>query len=258
MWSDAHILPHDALCDDTQARAIMERVNNRDDGDSMISSEKMTLIDKNGNQRVRKLKSFSKDFDMTTRRILFFIEPADVYNTAFLTFDYEQAQKDDDQWLYLPALKKVRRIASSDKSSSFMGSDFSYGDMTKPELTKFDFKLIREEVVDEKLCWLIECKPRSQEVIDEYGYSKSIVLVRKDNHVILRSVFWLKKSKKVKYMQVKKLEQIDGIWTPMEIHMTTRNASHVEHKTILHRVTVKYNQQIDQNLFTTRKMEMGI
>jgi hypothetical protein len=152
----------------------------------------------------------------------------------------------------------VRRIASSDKSSSFMGSDFTYGDMTKPELEKFDFKLIRDEAVDGNLCWLIECKPRSPEVIDEYGYSKSIVLVRKDNHVILRSVFWLKKSKKIKYMHVKKLTEIDGIWTPMEIHMTTRNASHVEHKTILHRVAVTYNQQIDQNLFTTRKMEMGI
>jgi hypothetical protein len=236
----------------------MERVNNREDGDTMISSEKMTLIDKNGKQRIRKLKSFSKDFGEETRRILFFIEPADVYNTAFLTYDYEQGEKEDDQWLYLPALKKVRRIASSDKSSSFMGSDFSYGDLTKPELDKFDFKLIREETVDAKACWLIECKPRSQEIIDEYGYSKSIVLVRQDNHVILRSVFWLKKSKKVKYMQVKKLEQIDGIWTPLEIHMTTRNASQVEHKTILQLLTVKYNQKIDQNLFTTRKMEMGI
>jgi hypothetical protein len=258
VWSDAHFLPHCAFSEDTQARAIMERVNNREDGDSMVSSEKMTLIDKNGKQRVRKLKSFSKDLDRATRRIIFFTEPADVYNTAFLTFDYDQEEKEDDQWLYLPALKKVRRIASSDKSSSFMGSDFTYGDMTKPELAKFDFKLIRQEVVDGYSCWLIECRSRTPKVIDEYGYIKSIVLVRIDNYVILRSVFWLKKSKKVKYMHVKKLARIDDIWTPMEIHMTTRNASHVEHKTILRRFTVKYNQPIDRNLFTTRKMEMGL
>jgi hypothetical protein len=257
-WAEAHFLPHCALSDDAKARAIMERVNNREDGDSMVSSEKMTLIDKSGKQRVRKLKSFSKDFDQATRRIIFFIEPADVYNTAFLTFDYDQAEKEDDQWLYLPALKKVRRIASSDKSSSFMGSDFTYGDMTKPELAKFDFKLIRQEVVNGKPCWLIECNPRSPKVIDEYGYSKSIVLVQKDIHVVLRSVFWLKRSKKVKYMHVKKLTQIDGIWTPMEIHMTTRSASHVEHKTVLRRIAVQYNQQLDQHLFTTRKMEMGM
>jgi hypothetical protein len=139
-----------------------------------------------------------------------------------------------------------------------MGSDFTYGDMTKPELAKFDFKLIREEVVDGNPCWLIECNPRSPKVVDEYGYSKSIVMVRKDNHVILRSVFWLKKTKQVKYMQVKKLIQIDGIWTVMEVHMTTRNGSHVEHRTILRRVSVKYNQPLDQNMFTTRKMEMGL
>jgi hypothetical protein len=258
VWLDAHFLPLDAFSDDPKAREIMERVNDREDGDSRISNERMTLIDKNGKQRVRQLKSFAKDFDAVTRQILFFIEPADVYNTAFLTFDYDTDGKEDDQWLYLPALKKVRRIASSDKGSSFMGSDFTYGDMTRPELTKFDFKLIREEVVDDKPCWLIECKPRSQKIIDEYGYTKSIVLVRQDNHVVIRSVSWLKEPKKVKYMQVKKLTQIDDIWTIMEVHMTTRNASQVEHKTILHRDTVKYNQAVDKDLFTTRKMEMGL
>jgi hypothetical protein len=258
VWSDVHFLPQDAFSDDARARAIMERVNDRDDGESRIASEKMTLIDKNGNQRVRQIKSFSKDFDEITRRILFFIEPADVYNTAFLTFDYDQDDKEDDQWLYLPALKKVRRIASSDKSSSFMGSDFTYGDMTRPELSKFDFKLVREEAVDDKPCWLIECLPRSQKIIDEYGFSKSIVLVRQDNHVVIRSVFWMKDPKKVKYMQVKKLTQIDGIWTVMEVHMTTRNASQVEHKTVLEQVAIKYNQPVDQDLFTTRKMEMGL
>jgi hypothetical protein len=258
VWLDAQFLPYDAFSDDAQARAIMERVNDREDGDSRISNEKMTLIDKNGKQRVRQLKSFSKDFDEVTRQILFFIEPADVYNTGFLTYDYDTDGKEDDQWLYLPALKKVRRIASSDKGSSFMGSDFTYGDMTRPELSKFDFTLIREEVVDDKPCWLIECKPRSQKIIDEYGYTKSIVLVRKDNHVVIRSVSWLKEPKKVKYMQVKKLTQIDDIWTVMEVHMTTRKASQVEHKTILRRLTVEYNQAIDQDLFTTRKMEMGL
>ena len=110
--------------DDAKAREIMEKVDARDDGDNGTSEMEMTLIDKNNKKRVRKIRSFTKDFGEDTYRIMFFLHPADVKDTGFLTYDYDDYNKDDDQWLYLPALKKTKRIASDDKTSAFMDRIF--------------------------------------------------------------------------------------------------------------------------------------
>lgn len=119
---------------DNKARDIMEKVDARDDGASMASTMQMTLIDKNGKQRIRQMRTYSKDIDANTEhKTIFFLSPSDVKNTAFLTYDYSDDDKDDDQWMYLPALKKTKRIPASDKDSAFMGSDFSYADMTDKE-----------------------------------------------------------------------------------------------------------------------------
>jgi len=130
----ATLLSTPSMADDANARAIMEKVDARDDGKTLEQDMLMVLIDKNGKERTRDLKSYSKDFGADEHKTLFFKSPSDVKNTAFLTYDYDDASKDDDQWLYLPALKKVKRIPSADKSSSFMGSDFSYFDMTDRDL----------------------------------------------------------------------------------------------------------------------------
>ena len=117
------------------AREIMQAVEDREDGDNRVADMSMVLIDKNGDTRTRAIRSFDKDKGEDNQRIMFFLSPADVKDTAFLTYDYDEYEKDDDQWLYLPALRKSKRIASSDKSGSFMGSDFSYSDMTRKTST---------------------------------------------------------------------------------------------------------------------------
>ncbi len=175
-----------ARADDPKARAIMERVDARDDGDNQTSTLQMILIDKNQKQRVRELRSFSKDKGEDTWSMMFFLAPADVEDTGFLTYDYDEAKRDDDQWLYLPALKKTKRIASSDKSGSFMGSDFSYADMTERPLAYYDFKLLQEAEVDGQPVWVIESVPNNDEELDETGYTKSILFIRKDNDVMIR------------------------------------------------------------------------
>lgn len=247
-----------AYADDPKAREIMEKVDARDDGDNQVSVMEMILIDKRGNERVRKIQSMTKDFGKDTHRIMFFQQPADVKNTGFLTYDYDEADKDDDQWLYLPALRKSKRIATSDKSGSFMGSDFSYSDMTDRNLEDYDFTLKKEMQVDGHDVWLIESVPRTQDVIDETGYSKSLAFVRKDNYVVIRAVNWLDKGNKLKYMEITDLQQIDGIWTAKEMQMTTKKGKTTLHKTILRFSDIKYNQSIDDNIFTVRRLEKGL
>jgi len=239
-------------------RAVMELVDARDDGDNATQSMEMILIDKNGNTRERTIRSFSRDVGEDTHSIMFFESPADVKDTGFLTYDYDDDAADDDQWLYLPALKKTKRIASSDKSGSFMGSDFSYADMTDRKLDRYDYRIMESTDVDGVPVWQIESIPNDEDEIEETGYTKSIVFVRKDNFVVIRSVNWVEKGGRLKYFDVKKLEQVDGIWVPTEMHMTTKKGRATLHKTVLKAHDVRFNQELDEDLFTVRQLEKGL
>jgi len=164
--------------------------------------------------------------------------------------------------MYLPALKKTKRIPASDKDAAFMGSDFSYADMTDKELDDYTFKLVKESVVKRKggneAVWLIESTPISQAVIDETGYIKSILYIRKDNYVLTRAKFYLKKAKRIKYMDVRKLTQIDGIWVAMQTSMTSKQGKKTLHKTILTNSDVEINTYIDDDMFSIRAIEKGL
>jgi hypothetical protein len=247
-----------AAADDPEARAIMEKVDARDDGDNQTSDMEMILIDKNKKQRIRKIASFSKDKGEDTLKLMFFLEPADVKDTAFLTYDYDDSDKDDDQWLYLPALRKTKRIASSNKSGSFMGSDLNYSDMTDRNLDDYDFTLKKEMDVNGVKTWLIESIPRSKKVIKETGYKKSLLFVRQDNYFVIRGVNWVRDGGYLKYMDVKTLEQIDGIWIATELHVTKKKGKKFVHKTVLKLNNVKFNQKLDYEMFTVRRMEKGL
>jgi hypothetical protein len=252
------LLGADSRADSPAARQIMQAVDDRDDGDNGISDLEMILIDKRGNERIRRIRSFSKDFGEDEYQLLFFLSPADVKDTGFLTYDYDDEARDDDQWLYLPALRKTKRIATGDKSGSFMGSDFSYADLTERPLDYYDYEILEESEVRGVPVWVIEAIPRTQEEIDETGYTKSVSFVRKDNYVVIRSKSWLKKGRRNKYFDVKKLEQIDGIWVATEMHMTTKKGKKTLHRTVLKNSNVKFNQDLEEDLFSTRRLEKGL
>lgn len=247
-----------AHADDPKARRIMEKVDAVDDGDNGVYDMEMILISKRGKRRVRKIRTFSKDKGADTFRIMFFQHPADVKDTGFLTYDYDDPQKDDDQWLYLPALRKTKRIASRDKSNSFMGSDLNYSDMTSRNLEDYDFTLVKEIEVRGAKAWLIESIPRDDAVIEETGYKKSLLFVRQDNYFVIRAINWEKDGGYLKYMDIKKLELIDGIWVATERHVTKKRAKQMVHKTILRLSNVRFNQGLSLDMFSVRRLEKGL
>jgi hypothetical protein len=240
------------------AREIVQRAKDRDEGNPSIVDVEMTLIDKSGKKRLRKIRAFGMDRGEDELQLLFFLSPPDLEDTGFLTYDYDESGKDDDQWLYLPALKKTKRIASNDRSGSFMGSDFSYADLTSRDLDEYDYTLMKETDVGGVRVWQIESVPRTKQEINETGYTKSILFVRQDNYVVIRSVGWLKRGGRLKYMEIKALEQIDGIWIGTEIHMTTKKAGKTLHKTILRNSNIRFHQEIDEDFFTVRQLEKGL
>lgn len=248
-----------ALCaaDDPRARAIMERVDGRDDGDNRVCDMQMRLIDRSGGERLRRLRSYSRDRGRDTLELMFFLYPAEVERAGFLTWDYRDAGRDDDQWLFLPALRKTKRIASADKSGSFMGSDFSYTDLTRPALDDYDYTLEQEMEVRGYKVWVIRAVPRTREVVERTGYEKYLLLVRQDNLVVVRSVAWIAGSGDLKYMDVKKLERIDGIWVATEIDMATRRGRETRHRTVLTLSDVRFDQPLTEDFFSVRQLEKG-
>ncbi len=246
--------------DDPAARALMQKVEDRREGDHRTADMEMILIDKRGKQRLRKIRSFRMDKGVDTYSLMFFQHPADVKDTGFLTYDYDESDRDDDQWLYLPALHKTKRIATSDKSGSFMGSDLNYSDMTSRDLEDYDYTFYKEKqkVIDGHKVWVIQTTPRSKSVIKETGYTKGILFVRQDNHVVVRSVSWEEKAGYTKWMQINRLEQIDGIWVALDMQVIRRKGKQMVHKTILRFENVRFNQNLGEALFTTRRLEKGL
>ncbi len=107
------------------------------------------------------------------------------------------------------------------------------------------------------MCWLIEAVPKNEGIVQKFGYTKAVLFVRQDNYVVVRSVGWLADGGKLKYMDMTKLEQIDDIWTPLEVSMTTKQGKTTLHKTVLRYHNVRYNQELDEQDFTVRRMERG-
>jgi hypothetical protein len=169
----------------------------------------LTIIDNKNRERVRKISQARKLYDNgnTEKSITRFLEPADVKGTGLLTFSYED--KDDDIWLYLPALRKTRRIVSSEKASSFMGSEFSYADIIAPDIDDFGYKLIGTENVDGTECWKIEMTPNTADIVDENGFSKKMVFIAKKDNVIRKAVYYDLDGEFYKTLTVRAIKELD-------------------------------------------------
>ena len=239
------------------AREIMDRYDARDDGNTLVQDIRMILIDKNGNKRVREILSYEKKYDVDEYRVMFFKTPTDIHNTGFLTYDYKDSTREDKQWLYLPAIKKVKRIPTVDKSSSFMGSDFSYFDMTDRDLDKYTFRIIKESKVRGNKVWMIEAIPNDEEEIKKSGYTKSILFIRQKDYVGVRAILIMKNSKK-KLLDVKEMHKQDGVWVFDKVKMITKKGRKTIHTTILLNSNIKLNTNVKDVIFTARRLEKGI
>ncbi len=230
---------------------IIENVYNRPAGEDMQADLTMTLINSRGDQRVREIKQFTKDFDKMEKKIMFFISPADVRNTSFMSWSYDEEGKDDDQWIYLPALKKVKRISSDSKSDYFMGSDFTYDDLGDRHPTEDSHKLLREEDVNGEACCVVESIPQDE----DYMYSKTVTWIIKDKWIGLKKEFFDEDDELLKVLAVKKYEKINGYWIILHTEMHNVQRDHI---TKMELKNVEIDGGIADNKFTERMMRRGI
>jgi outer membrane lipoprotein-sorting protein len=242
------------------ARKIAKAAAERDDGDRQSARMSMTVVDGSGRKRVRGLVSRRLKFDKGTKLLMMFEEPADMRNTGFLLLDYKDSKRDDDQWLYLPSLRKTTRISSSDRSGSFLGSDISYSDLLRPNVDHYDYKLLEGSVqVDGEECWHIEARPRTTKVREETGYVKSEMWISKKKLVPVQSKMWVRDGKKLKYAKYEEIKNVGGIWSAHKVTVRTVRGGQVESTTVLRLSGVKYGDpNVSDSDFTERRLEKGL
>lgn len=222
-------------------------------GAEMLST--MTIIDSKGRERVRKIATVSKLYDggETEKRLIRFLSPADVKGTGLLTFDYEN--KDDDMWLFMPALRKTRRIVSTEKAKNFMGSEFTYADMTPPILENFSYDILGEEDVAGTLCWKIEMIPVDDDVADENGFSKRISFIAKQDFVIRRAIYYDLDGELHKELSVEDVKEVDTQnhkYRPTRMVMVNNQNGR---KSVLNVDEIQFNPEVKDDFFTTRYLE---
>jgi outer membrane lipoprotein-sorting protein len=231
-------------------RDIMVKVDNRDDGETRKSKMVMTLINKVGDKRIRKVVSYQKDYGKDTKAIMVFESPGDVKGTGYLSWEYDAQNKDDDRWLYLPALRKIRRISGSSNSDYFMGTDFTYDDMGDRNVDEDQHTLLKEEKLDGYQCWVVESIPKE---VDDGDYTKKISWVRQDIDMVVK-VDYYNEYGLLKTYYAKEIVKIDGIWISKQMVMVNKQE---EHQTILEMTDVKFNLSLSDNLFKTSTLERG-
>ena len=231
-------------------REIVEKAYNLPQGDDKTSTLTMTLTNKSGQTRVRKIKQFNKDLGDVEKKIMFFMTPADVKNTSFMNWSYD-SDKADDQWIYLPALKKVKRISSDSKSDYFMGSDFTYDDLGDRKLDADVHKLLREETLDGKACYVVESVSKDE----DYMYTKTITWIQKDNFVGVKKEFYDEDEDLLKILTIKKVEKISGFWIVSKSEMKNVQKNH---STIIQLSDIQVNTGVATSKFTERMMMRGI
>lgn len=174
---------------------------------SISSTISLTIIEKGGSIRERTISMISKSYpDGSEKRLIRFIQPADVRGTSMLIVDNKNTA--DEMWIYLPALKKTRRIISSEKGKSFMSSEFSNADMSSPALSDFTNKHLNNS--GENNLWVIESTPVSSDKADEYGYLRKISYIRKDNWQVKKIEYYNFDNQIFKIMEVKEIQPVEN------------------------------------------------
>lgn len=183
-------------------------------GDS-IAELTMELSNKNGDSSIRVLRTKTLETQSDgDKSINIFDKPADVKGTAMLTFTH--AVSADDQWLYLPALKRVKRISSANKSGPFMGSEFAYEDLSSQEVEKYRYRWLRDEIYNDVDCFVIERIP----AYENSGYTRQVVWIDKAEYRVLKVEFYDRKDTLLKTLIARNYEKyLQQYWRAMELVM---------------------------------------
>lgn len=240
-----------AYADDaTEAgQALAQRVYDRPDGKDAASRGIMALVEPGHEPRVRQMYVFRRDAgDGMVDSLIRFTSPPEIENTGLLTLD--RLDDETDQWIYLPALDRSRRIASSRKGGQFVGSDLYYEDLRDRPVNKDTPRLLGQEEVQGVVCDVLESVPVDP---DNSVYGKRISWIHPQTLIALRVDFYPKKGDQpIKRSEVHRIEHIQDYWTVMDSTMTDLQSGHKTRMTV---EKIVYDQQLPEEIFSRQTLE---
>lgn len=232
---------------------IMEKALEQSTWDDLQADMQLILRNARGEQRVRDIAFYSSDTeDGLNRMLMRFKAPADVKGTGFLTL--ETAGGNDEQYLYLPALRRVKKIASSGSGGNFMSSDFTYYDIGKPELKDWNYKLLVEVEKKGQLCYKIECLPASDKILADTGYGKIIRWVEKERLNTIFSEYYDSGMLKWKELDVVEFQLIKNVDFATDMIMQDLQTGHSSEMKFLN---LHVDTGISDNFFSVRYLRQG-
>lgn len=233
---------------------VAQQIENRDTGRDSRAEMRMRLYDRHGRVRERSMTLLARKGSGSTgdKTLVRFTYPNDIKNTAFLVWEHPDA--DDERFLYLPALGRVRRIAGEEKQESFVGSDLSYEDIGGRDIADYTYAFADPNATwiasdgSKHPAWSLESRAKDKNA----DYPRSVSLVRKDNFVVVHAELFNPRNERTKVFDVKKIDRVDGIWTTLSLVVANERD---RTRTELETTSVRYNIGLTDDDFTRRRLE---
>jgi predicted RND superfamily exporter protein len=207
---------------------IVRNVNKRNQGEHVLRDLKMVLMDKRGRERVRDAKGLRLDTPEERRAMIVYTGPANIKDTAFLTYDYHAAEREDQQWLYLPSLRRSRQVSGAERGEYFLGTDLTFEDLKQEgrlSEADYDFELIGDADADTEVVSL-NGTPKTPEIAKELGYGRYESDVNTSTWMILRHRIFDHSGQLLKVLIYDGHRQVDGIWVADVIAVDNHKTGH--------------------------------
>jgi outer membrane lipoprotein-sorting protein len=238
----------------TDPKEIMKKSRDQSKLSGIEAKTTLEINDGKGNQRIRETSMVSKIFsDGTEKRTILFLSPADVKGTGILIWDFEG--KEDNMWIFMPALRKSRKIVSAEKSKNFMGSEFSNADLAVGNIDDFTYSIEGVETCDAQPCWKIKVVPISSSIAAEYGISFKTTWISKNDFMPRKTEFLDQEGKIWKELTFSDIKLMDAktdkyFITQMEIRNLKNGRSSKMNMT-----QMVYNPAVKEDFFTLSYIE---
>ncbi|MCF6357140.1 MAG: outer membrane lipoprotein-sorting protein, partial [Draconibacterium sp.] len=205
--------------------SIIKKVDQQYKGEDRISDSTFLLINKRGKKRIRKIVRYWKQYaginGYDEKSIIFFTHPREARGTAFLNWDYIAFNQDNDQWLYLSSIGRIKRLSTSEKEDSFMGTDFTFDDMGGRKVDEDEHVFIKKAAYQGVQAYIIESTTKEQ----KYIYRKKIHWIDAEKFVTLKTIFYDSNGRHFK-TQTNSWELKNDLWVITEMEMKNLKTSH--------------------------------